>query len=498
MGYLSLPADLADRTDEDDAISFTDDLIDWLIDMQSTRVLFPSRGNKPIRLERLIDLLDPVNDPRGYRRLVRMAPGAFDELLTLLHGTEEFYDTSRDVLAEMLSVVLYRFGHSGNGASVAEIARGAGISEGSVISWSKRVGSALAGLRHVVLTWATEGEKAAAKQWIEDRIPVPSWIAGFCAVDGTHIKLTNKPGINAKDYFNYKRFYSFNVQLVVLPHSLRIIEYVVGYKGSAQDSRAWAGGSALLREPGKYLELDNGEFIWADGGYGLSPFVVGPYSHKKAELSVDLRMFNWNMSRIWVRVEHAISCWKARFQRMKEFTIQLNTDEHEEAACETIIATMVAHTIAQKYDARWDMQEFLSEAQAPTEAIAEILRELEVDPEQREENAQAWQRRAEAEARRKEATRELERRLGTSAMQTRRKADARDKREDLHQDLFLHLKRSFCDTTFDSRMKECRATDLQMSQADGQHRSASQSRSQRSRSVASRASSSRGGRRGRA
>ena len=74
--------------------------------------------------------------------------------------------------------------------------------------------------------------------------------------------------------------------LVILPHSLQIVESVVGQPGSVQDSEVWASGSNILKKP--HLYLDKGEFIWVDGGYGHSAFTVGPFSHIAADKSRDL------------------------------------------------------------------------------------------------------------------------------------------------------------------------------------------------------------------
>lgn len=99
-----------------------------------------------------------------------------------------------------------------------------------------------------------------------------------------------------KEHFNFKGFHSINIAVVILPHSLYIVEYIIGHPGSIQDSKVWATGSKILKKP--HLYLDKGEFIWVDGGYGHLAFMVGPFMHISASKSHDLAFFNYTMSRV--------------------------------------------------------------------------------------------------------------------------------------------------------------------------------------------------------
>ena len=98
----------------------------------------------------------------------------------------------------------------------------------------------------------------------------------------------------SQEHFSYKGFYSMKVALVILSHSLCIVESVVGQPGSVQDSKVWTSGSNILKKPRLYL--DEGEFIWVDGGYGYSAFMVGPFPHIAVEKSHKLRFFNYSLS----------------------------------------------------------------------------------------------------------------------------------------------------------------------------------------------------------
>jgi len=136
-----------------------------------------------------------------------------------------------------------------------------GCAEGSVTAYTQRVVEALYDARSVALCWASENEKADARKWVEQRSGCPEWGRGWAMTDGSQIPLAFKPGKDAhsREYFDRKHQYALNVQLTVLPTSLRIIDFVAGFKGSTQVSRAFAA-SDVVQHPMKYLEP--GDFIW--------------------------------------------------------------------------------------------------------------------------------------------------------------------------------------------------------------------------------------------
>ncbi|KAJ1038047.1 hypothetical protein NDA10_002022 [Ustilago hordei] len=184
-----------------------------------------------------------------------------------------------------------------------------------------------------VVTFATEDECAKAKAWVADKSGVEEWSRGWLVVDGTHINLAWKPALNACKHYSYKGDYTFNIALVFLPHSLCIVELVVGHPGSSHDARVWASGSGIVAKP--HLHLDEGKFVWVDAGYGYSSYTVGPYSNTAAAKSRDLHYFNYSLSRIHVKAEHGIAYLKNCFQCLMGFRGNLENQqqyEQEQAA----------------------------------------------------------------------------------------------------------------------------------------------------------------------
>ncbi|UTT93024.1 hypothetical protein NDA17_003630 [Ustilago hordei] len=221
-------------------------------------------------------------------------------------------------------------------------------------------------LNSKVVTFATEDEHAKAKAWVADKSGVKEWSRGWLVVDGTHINLAWKPALNAHEHYSYKGDYTFNIALVFLPHSLHIVELVVGHPGSSHDVQVWASGSGIVVKP--RLHLDEGEFVWVDAGYGYSSYTVGPYSNTAAAKSRDLHYFNYSLSCIRVKAEHGIAYLKNRFQCLMGFQGNLYQEEDHEKAAHTVQACIIAHTFASRYDQPDEVAEYLKASETLSEA----------------------------------------------------------------------------------------------------------------------------------
>ncbi|KAE8239470.1 hypothetical protein A4X13_0g8187 [Tilletia indica] len=386
-----------------------------------------------------------------------MSHAAFYAIVELIKGHSVFdvSDPRRPGAspAEQASVAFYWFGRFGNGGGVVDVAFVCGCSEGSVVAFSRRVTEALYDMRQQVLCWASEQEKADAKAWVAERTKCVEFSRGWSMVDGSLFPLAFKPGRSAhhREYFDRKSNYSLNVQLVVLPTTLRIIDFVAGYKGSTQDSRAFAA-SDVVKNSGLYL--DQGDFIWIDGGYGFSEFTCGPYDHIVASKSSEFRKYNYHVSNVRVRSEHAFGYLKGRFQSLRGIRMLLRNGEDHTRMVKTVVAMLVAHNLALRWDGEDERNVFvdLSSLSADAKRVWSELQDIGEDQETLE--AEAWTRR----------TREYEARMASSAgTQTQlsqyakdraRRSGAKALREELHVALFRSLGRPFVETSKESRLKD--------------------------------------------
>lgn len=126
-------------------------------------------------------------------------------------------------------------------------------------------------------------------------------------------------------------------------HSLFIVDYAAGHVGSAhdalafRDTRLYNNHSTLLR---------NGEWVWADSAYGVASWLVSPFKQPGGgEITPDQSRFNYYLSRLRVRVEHAIGLLKGRFQSLRELRIQISSTERHRSAVRWIQCCITLHNL---------------------------------------------------------------------------------------------------------------------------------------------------------
>ncbi|SOV02269.1 uncharacterized protein UDID_19161 [Ustilago sp. UG-2017a] len=278
-----------------------------------------------------------------YRGLVCMSPEAFNNLAIRLQQTEAFqwnYSSSGVMslnrVQEILSVALYRLGHSGNGGGEHDAALQCGCGVGSIVGYTNRTVAGLLELNNDIMQFALEGERQHAAAWVRNTTGVEEWGKGWLVVDGTHNPLAWKPGVLSREHFCYKGFQSINVALVILPHSLQIVKSVVGQPGSVQDLKVWASGSNILKKPRLYLD------------------------------------------KVRVQVEHAIAYLKNRFQCLTGYRGNIYHAKDCITAAETIQACIVAHTFASRYDRPADIADLPLPSFSEDE-VSEVVQSLQLD-----------------------------------------------------------------------------------------------------------------------
>ncbi|SAM84898.1 uncharacterized protein UBRO_20861 [Ustilago bromivora] len=275
-----------------------------------------------------------------------------------------------------------------NGAGEHDASLQCGYSIGALIAWTKQTVCGLLELNKEVMQFALEAERQSASAWVQRTTRVEEWGKGWLVVDGTHILLAWKPGMMSQEHFSYKGFYSMKVALVILSHSLCIVESVVGQPGSVQDLKVWTSGSNILKKPQLYL--DEGEFIWVDGGYGHSAFMVRPFSHIAAEKSRGLRFFNHSLSQVWVQVEHAIAYLKNRFQCLNRYRGNMYHIKDHMTTARTIHACIATHTFASQYDGP-DMVAELLHPSFSKKVVHDVVETLSTNPNQSGDMQSQWQ-----------------------------------------------------------------------------------------------------------
>lgn len=210
---MSVDVLLSDDEDEIHAQRMSD-FADLLQGISETRVINPHKVDKCSQLY-LVLVQFKFNDPKRFRRNLRVNPDTFDVLVARIEQDPLFSNnayTQQFPVEIQLAIALYRFGHDGNAASVEGIAQWAGVSVGMVVKSTHHVIIAFLALHDSIVRWPTESQKEEAKAWVQEA-SCDEWGEGFCMVDGTLVPLFEKPGFHSKVYFDRKSNYLLNIQV---------------------------------------------------------------------------------------------------------------------------------------------------------------------------------------------------------------------------------------------------------------------------------------------
>jgi hypothetical protein len=161
-----------------------------------------------------------AEDPKDHNRfqgMFRVSPLVFQVILELIQDHKVFQNNSNTPQTPVdiqLAVALYRLGHYGNAASVQDVARMAGIGDGSVENFTYRCFDAIESLHSMFMRPLTRDEKEREKQWMDDHVGFRGlWREGWIMYDGTIVVLFSKPGLNGDAYYTRKANYGLNVQV---------------------------------------------------------------------------------------------------------------------------------------------------------------------------------------------------------------------------------------------------------------------------------------------
>ena len=141
--------------------------------------------------------------PEGeFRQMVRMDQISFLQILQKIEDHPVFHNDSmvaQEKVWIQLVVALNRFGCYGNGISIGRVARFAGISNGSVWNFTKRVITAIRSLTADYVYWPDEGQRIRiAKRFFQKH--GLKYCVGI--VDGTPVIFLQKPGVDGETFYD--------------------------------------------------------------------------------------------------------------------------------------------------------------------------------------------------------------------------------------------------------------------------------------------------------
>ncbi|KAF8584918.1 hypothetical protein K439DRAFT_1616396 [Ramaria rubella] len=249
-----------------------------------------------------------------FQSLLRVTPSTFDALLLKIQDHPVFQsnsDKQQIPVNQQLAVILYRFGHHGNAASMQKVGLWARLGYGTVDKCTQRVMKAVCdeGFRRVVMRWPDDIQREEASRWVESQ-SCAGWRGGFYG----------------NTWYDHKSNYSLNIQLISTPN-LRIVDYGVGLPGSQHDVTAWKG-TRIPQEHEHLLGRD--EWVWADTAYPLQTWFQAPYKKygmPDKDLPENTR-YNYYVSRVRVRSEHCVGFLKGQWSSLCGLRLHINKPSH--------------------------------------------------------------------------------------------------------------------------------------------------------------------------
>ncbi|KIM58477.1 hypothetical protein SCLCIDRAFT_1190973, partial [Scleroderma citrinum Foug A] len=169
-----------------------------------------------------------------------------------------------------------------------------------------------------------------AKVWVESK-GCFDWRNGFLCVDGSLFNLFQKPGWHGEGFYDRKSRYSLSSQVVIMPHNLRIVDYVIGVPGSLHDSTSFSH-ARIYHHPQAFLGTN--EWIWADTTYPSLTWCVVPFK-KPSGRELAIR----------VHSEHFFGSLKGWFQSLRELRFQIQNQTNLDYTNMWIRCCLILHNM---------------------------------------------------------------------------------------------------------------------------------------------------------
>jgi hypothetical protein len=146
-----------------------------------------------------------------------MPPATFRSIHALIRDHYRFFTGPRQTPSDLqLAITVYRLGHHGNSAVVAQVADDFNVSAGTIETATRRVLPILLERLTDWSKWPNEREKGDAKAFIRSRIEYAelrdSWANYYTMLDGSTFNLYARPGWDGDSFWDRKSRYSMNGQ----------------------------------------------------------------------------------------------------------------------------------------------------------------------------------------------------------------------------------------------------------------------------------------------
>lgn len=308
----------------------------------------------------------PNLDEKRFKILTRMSWENFNKVLGMIKDDLVFNGPNswkQFPVHKQLMIVLYRLGSSGEGNTLFKISALFGVSDGGAIDKiTRRVFIAILRLKDTYLNWPSVTERATICKETFNELPN---CIGY--IDGTEVKLAEKPFYDAESYFSRKHIYSLKVQ-AVCDFRKKIRHIVTGYPGSVHDARIYSSCDLSSKS---FNFFSGNQWIAGDSAYKLSSTLITPYrATSKIGTLYERNLFNYTFGKYRIRIENTFGMLKERFGSLKEIKIRIGTDTSLNLANAWIIVCCILHNIVDDADLDYEFDsEILTEPEEETSEL---------------------------------------------------------------------------------------------------------------------------------
>jgi hypothetical protein len=352
----------------------------------SFRYCVPFIHNSIPKSKTFISQVVPLLDNDRFKVLFRVSRETFATILNLIKDDNVFQYRGRGrhqfPVELQLQIVLFRLGCSGEAGSITKTACLFGIGDGGTIqNCTNRIFFALLKLKSRYIFWPNLAERKIICQQTHHEMP-------FCIgyVDGTELRLAEKPSDDPDAYLSRKKQWSIKAQ-IICDYKLRIRNLVVGYPGSVHDARIFKN-CPIYTSPDRYF--DSQEYLLGDSAYQLTKTVMTPFRANSRGSGSTAAGINYNrtLGKYRVRVENCIGQLKERFNSLKELKINIIDNNSLKFLNKWVLVCTIIHNLVIEEKNVNDKIEF-EEIQTRREEIEEdlsILTETSSDGEAKRES----------------------------------------------------------------------------------------------------------------
>lgn len=329
-------------TNEEDELQF---LLEMKSSLLATRYISP---RIPRQRNSETDTAIWNSSPDEFKQTARMTRDTFERLVDVLSWNPIFSNNStnpqKPVWLQAL-VALERLGSHGNGVSVGKVARNYKVSAGTVCNYTERVIEAILAVKDRFIGWPNASERRYISQEFKNTFGFPGVVG---VIDGTKVKIEQKPADQGETYCDRNHQYTINVQLVCnLQKEILFVQS--GWPGSTHDQTAFSH-TDLYRHP--HWAFSEGEYLLGDSGYALSSRLLTPYRRPTAN-HPDNTFFNQRISSARVCIEHVNGILKNRFSCLRGLRTQIVNESDVRKANDWIEACCVLHNFTYRLEDTW-------------------------------------------------------------------------------------------------------------------------------------------------